>query len=109
MENEYLKRIDEEFEYYRKNKIYPIVDKDLVNKIIDIKIKDSIKDHNKYVIESYIEHLETLKNLDPNHLKNYLMVLKNADIKDNQKLVITLVIGIPMLLDFILHVILKVI
>jgi len=30
-------------------------------------------------------------------------------LKDNQKLVITLVIGIPMLLDFILHVILKVI
>ena len=30
-------------------------------------------------------------------------------LKDNKKLVITLVIGIPMLLDFILHVILKVI
>lgn len=86
MNDEYLKRIDEEFEYYRKNKIYPIVEKDLVNRIVDLKIKDSIKDHNKYVIESYIEHLEALKKLEPNQLKHYLTVLKNADIKDNQKL-----------------------
>lgn len=86
MTNELLKKVDEEFEYYRKNKIYPIVDKDLVSRISEIKISDSIKDQNKYVIEDYIEHLEKLKSLEPNQLKHYLMVLKNADIKDNQKL-----------------------
>ena len=86
MKNNFYKNIDEKFEYYRKNEIYPIVKKDLVDRIANIKISDSIKENNKQVIERYIEHLQIIKQLEPKDLNCYLKTLKAADIRDNQKL-----------------------
>ena len=86
MDNNTLKKYDEEFDYYRKNNIYPIVNKDLVKRILDLKVNDKIKDDNKFITESYMEQMDKLNELNKEQLKHYLMVLKNADIKDNQKL-----------------------
>lgn len=86
MTNEDLKKIDEEFENYRKNNTYPQVTKDIIDKIINTKINQCNLDENKYLLELYEEYLEKLDNLNKDQLKRYLTVLKNADVKDNQSL-----------------------
>ena len=84
MTKEELQKLDEEIQRYIENGTYPAANQDIIKKIADCKLNDKVKDENKYIMESYYEQLDKLLKLDYKLLKQYLAVLKNADIKDNQ-------------------------
>ena len=86
MTTEELAIIDKEIEEYRKNNINKSVNKDLVKRMLDVKIDEFNIQENDYALELYEDYLYKLNDLDKTQLKRYLTVLKNADLKDNQNL-----------------------
>lgn len=86
MTTEELAKIDKEIEEYRKNNINKSVNKDLVKRMLDVKIDEFNIQENNYALELYEDYLYKLNDLDKTQLKRYLTVLKNADLKDNQNL-----------------------
>ena len=86
MSTEELAIIDKEIEEYRKNNINKSVNKDLVKRMLDVKIDEFNIQENDYALELYEDYLYKLNDLDKTQLKRYLTVLKNADLKDNQNL-----------------------
>ena len=79
------KLLASEYEEIRKNNPDKIVHLDIIDRIIDTKLNDSNNDYNKFIIESYQEYLEELKKFPSNVLERYLKTLKDADLRDNQK------------------------
>lgn len=86
MTKEEWEKIDREIEEYRKNNIYPTINKDFVKRILDVTIDEFNIQENDYALELYEDYLDKLNNLNKTQLKRYLTVLKNADLKDNQNL-----------------------
>ncbi len=79
------KLLASEYEKIRNENPDKIVHLDIIDRIIDTKLNDNNKDYNKFIIETYQEYLEELEKLPNNVLDKYLKTLKDADLRDNQK------------------------
>ena len=80
------KFVEERFELLRQQYPEKVVKPDVVKRLINFKMSNTNKNMNNYINELYLEYIYALDSLDEEALKRYLKVLKNADVRDNQKL-----------------------
>ncbi len=65
---------------------YPVIDKHLFDNVENYKPSKKAQDSKAWLLEEYNEYIEMLMSLPQNLRDAFLEVLKNYDIRDNQKL-----------------------
>lgn len=78
--------IEKEVEEYMESGLYPVVDEHLFDKVYDYKPSTTATNKKDFLLEEYNEYLQLLTRQQPEILEAFLTILKNYDIKDNQKL-----------------------
>lgn len=78
--------IEKEVEKYMNSGKYPVVDKHLFDNIVSYKPSKKVLDSQAWLLEEYNEYIEMLMTLPQSQREAFLKVIKNYDIRDNQKL-----------------------